>query len=110
QAASGERVTLAWTMLSGINTRPEDVKQIAELTAGLPIRLDLIDVNDSTGQFMPPSAEELKRFRTALCEELQMPVVRRYSGGKDVHGACGMLAGRAIHPSTEPHSNHGSHG
>ncbi len=23
-----------------------------------------------------------------------MPVVRRYSGGADVHGACGMLAGR----------------
>ena len=23
-----------------------------------------------------------------------MPVVRRYSGGQDVHGGCGMLAGR----------------
>jgi 23S rRNA (adenine2503-C2)-methyltransferase len=107
QTSSGERVTLAWTMLSGINTRPEDAKQIAELTAGLPIRLDLIDVNDATGQFVPPSAEELKCFRTALCEELQMPVVRRYSGGKDVHGACGMLAGQVICKSTESHSNHG---
>src|SRR5262249_52174525 len=26
QEASGERVTLAWTMLAGINTRPEDVR------------------------------------------------------------------------------------
>jgi hypothetical protein len=24
---------------------------------------------------------------------LPMPVNRRYSGGKDIHGACGMLAG-----------------
>jgi hypothetical protein len=26
--------------------------------------------------------------------ELGMPVARRYSGGKDVEGGCGMLAGR----------------
>jgi hypothetical protein len=26
------------------------------------------------------------------------PIARRYSGGKDVHGACGMLAGRMMLP------------
>ena len=29
----------------------------------------------------------------ALREKLGMPVARRYSGGQDIHGACGMLAG-----------------
>jgi 23S rRNA (adenine2503-C2)-methyltransferase len=92
--ATGKRVTLAWTMLSGINTRSEDARQIAELTAGLPVLLDVIDVNDSTGQFLPPSQPELNAFRDALTVELGMPVVRRYSGGKDIDGACGMLAGK----------------
>ena len=40
---SGRRVTLAWTLLSGINTRAEDARQLAELTAGLPILLDLFE-------------------------------------------------------------------
>src|SRR5262249_44651077 len=91
--ATGVRVTLAWTMLSGVNTRSEDARALAELTAGLPVKLDLIDVNDAKGQFVPPSAEELNRFRDALSAELGMPVVRRYSGGQDVHAGCGMLAG-----------------
>jgi 23S rRNA (adenine2503-C2)-methyltransferase len=96
--ATGRRVVLAWTLLSGINTRPEDARQIAAWTAGLPVQLDLIDVNDPTGQFKPPDAEELNRFRDALSAELGMPVVRRYSGGQDVHGGCGMLAGQARSP------------
>ena len=58
------------------------------------MRLDLIDVNDATGEFLPPTSEELKAFRDALTVELGMPVVRRYSGGQDVHGGCGMLAGK----------------
>lgn len=93
--ATGRRVTLAWTTLSGINTRPEDARLLAELTAGLPVKLDLIDVNDPTGRFQPPTAAELNAFRDALTRELGMPVVRRYSGGQDIHGGCGMLAGRS---------------
>jgi 23S rRNA (adenine2503-C2)-methyltransferase len=94
-AATGRRVILAWTLLRGVNTSPADAQRIAELTAGLPIQLDLIEVNDATGEFLPPGPEELQAFRDALTREVGMPVVRRYSGGADVHGACGMLAGKA---------------
>ncbi len=38
QEATGERVTLAWTLLAGVNTRPEDARRLAELTAGMPVR------------------------------------------------------------------------
>ncbi len=96
QQATGERVMLAWTLLAGVNTRPEDARRLAELTAGLPVKIDLIEVNDATGQFAPPSAEELRAFRDALSAEVGQPIVRRYSGGKDIHGACGMLAGRRV--------------
>jgi 23S rRNA (adenine2503-C2)-methyltransferase len=92
-AVSGQRVTLAWTMMSGVNVGEEDAQRLADLTRGLPIKLDLIDVNDSTGRFRPPSGAELDAFRDALRARLAMPVARRYSGGQDIHGACGMLAG-----------------
>ena len=91
-AATRKRVTFAWTVLAGINTSRDDARALAELTRGLPILLDLIDVNDPTGQFRRPDAEEANAFRDALREELAMPVMRRYSGGQDIHGACGMLA------------------
>jgi 23S rRNA (adenine2503-C2)-methyltransferase len=90
-ARSGQRVILAWTMISGFNTREEDAVQLADLIRGLPVRLDIIDVNDDTGRFQPPSAEELGAFRDALSRHLKMPVSRRYSGGRDIQAACGML-------------------
>jgi 23S rRNA (adenine2503-C2)-methyltransferase len=92
---SGQRVILAWTMMAGFNTRDEDAIQLAALTRGLPLTLDLIDVNDSTGKFLPPAPEELASFRDALRRHLRMPVARRYSGGRDIGAACGMLAGAA---------------
>ena len=79
--------------MSGINVGEEDARRLADLTSGLPITLDLIDVNDPTGRFRPPSRAELDAFRDALRANLAVPVVRRYSGGQDIHAACGMLVG-----------------
>jgi 23S rRNA (adenine2503-C2)-methyltransferase len=100
------RITLAWTMLAGINTRPEDARRLAELTAGLPVLVDLIDVNDATGTFERPSDAERGVFIDALREYVGMPVIRRYSGGSDIHGACGMLAGqpRRLEDPSQEHS------
>ncbi len=92
-AATGRRVTLAWTLMAGINTGEVDARQLAELARGLPITLDLIDVNDPTGRFRPPAPDELAAFRDALRAHVGMPVARRYSGGQDIQAACGMLAG-----------------
>ncbi len=93
--ATGQRVTLAWIMIAGVNTSERDARQLAELTRGLPVRLDLVDVNDPSGRFRPPLPAELGDFRDALRAWLGMPVARRYSGGQDIHAACGLLAGVA---------------
>ena len=94
-AAMGRRVTLAWTMMSGFNVREADAVQLAEWVGDLPVTLGLIDVNDPTGRFCPPTAEELSEFRDALRQHLRQPVARRYSGGADIHAACGMLVGQS---------------
>jgi len=91
-AATRRRVTLAWTMISGFNTGEEDARQLAAWADGLPVQLDLIDVNDATGRFVPPGDAERNAFRDALRARLAAPVIRRYSGGKDIAAACGMLA------------------
>jgi len=94
--ATGQRVMLAWTMIAGVNTSEEDARQLAELTRGLPVKLDLIDVNDATGRFAPPNDAERKAFRDALSKHLKAPVARRYSGGADIRAACGMLVAREM--------------
>ena len=98
----GERVTLAYVCISGENVGEDDARALGELIGDTPVRLDLIEVTDPTGRFQPPSADELRAFRDALSRHVGQPIVRRYSGGKDIQAACGTLAGEILaqQPST----------
>ena len=92
-AAAGGRVTLAWTLIAGFNTRDEDARLLANWIGDLPVRIDLIDVNDPDGIFVPPDDTERNAFRDSLRRWVRAPVARRYSGGADIGAACGLLAG-----------------
>lgn len=87
-----ERAMLAYVMVRGLNVGHEDALALRDVFAGIPIKVDLIDVTDPTGTYQPPTAEELAAFRTHL-QVLEAPIARRYSGGKDIGAACGTLAG-----------------
>jgi 23S rRNA (adenine2503-C2)-methyltransferase len=91
--ARRSRVMLAYVCISGVNVGAEDARALGELIGDIPVRLDLIDVTDPTGQFQPPTTDELRTFRDALTRYVGQPVVRRYSGGADIQAACGTLAG-----------------
>ena len=91
-AARGAYVHLAWVLMAGVNTGVDEAEELSRLFAGVRVRLSLIDVNDPTGRFHAPDAAERGRFLSALAER-RIPFVRRYSGGPDIHAACGMLAG-----------------
>jgi 23S rRNA (adenine2503-C2)-methyltransferase len=92
QRAAGGRVTIAWVVLGGINTGRDEVDALRALFADVPLRLNLIDVNDAReGGYACATDEELAAFRDEL-RDLGVPVVRRYSGGAAKHAACGMLA------------------
>ena len=101
-AATGDRVTIAWCLMSGQNTGADEVAALRALLAGVPLRINLIDVNDardvSEGGLRPPDDDERGRFLDAL-QALGQPVVRRYSGGKQAHAACGMLASKHLAPT-----------
>ena len=95
QRAAGGRATIAWVTLGGINTGRDEVEALRRLFHGVPLRLNLIDVNDARPDgFRRATDEELSAFRDDL-RTLGIPVVRRYSGGAAKHAACGMLAAMA---------------
>jgi len=91
-ARSGRLVMLAYAMLGGVNTDPEEAAALATLLKGMPARLSLIEYNPVPGQpWRRPTETERALFHDALAQ-LGVPVVRRYSGGKDIGAACGQLA------------------
>jgi 23S rRNA (adenine2503-C2)-methyltransferase len=90
-AATGHRIPIAYVAIGGVNTSPQHARDLAALVSGLRVKINLIDVVDETGQYRPPTPDELAIFREAL-DALGAPVVRRYSGGKDIGAACGTLA------------------
>jgi 23S rRNA (adenine2503-C2)-methyltransferase len=90
-ARTKQRVMLEYVLIRGFNMEAEDAHALRELFAGLPVRFNIIEVNDARREHLPPDAAELSRFRDLL-DGLGQPVVRRYSGGKDVGAGCGMLA------------------
>jgi 23S rRNA (adenine2503-C2)-methyltransferase len=85
------RVMLSYVCISGVNVSEDDARALGALIGDTPVRLDLIDVDDPTGRYLPPSPAELNRFRDALRRYVRQPVVRRYSGGSDIGAACGAL-------------------
>jgi 23S rRNA (adenine2503-C2)-methyltransferase len=104
-ASNGDRVTIAWCLMQGVNHGDDEVAALKQFIGDVPIRLNLIDVNDARpveeGGFRPVSPVELKRFLDAA-QVLRQPIVRRYSGGKNKHGACGMLATKSMADAEVP--------
>ncbi|MBI5513780.1 MAG: 23S rRNA (adenine(2503)-C(2))-methyltransferase RlmN [Deltaproteobacteria bacterium] len=92
QARSRRLVMLAYPLLGGVNMDPEEARALATLLKRLPARLSLIEWNPVPGvDLRRPTEAERNAFHDALAS-LGVPVVRRYSGGKDIAAACGQLA------------------
>jgi 23S rRNA (adenine2503-C2)-methyltransferase len=91
----GGPVNLAWVLIAGINTGADEARELGRLFASVKVRLSAIDVNDPTGRFHPPGDAERHGFFSALADN-GIGFVRRYSGGADIHAACGMLASQSV--------------
>ena len=98
-ARHGGPIHLAWVLMAKINTGADEAAELGRLFAGARVRLSVIDVNDPTGRFQRAGDDERGRFLSALAEA-GIGFVRRYSGGPDIHAACGMLAASTTGGST----------
>ncbi len=91
-AKHGGPVHLGWVLMSGVNSGEDEAEALASHFRGVAVRLHVIDVNDPSGRLRPAGDDERGRFLDAL-RDRGIAFVRRYSGGSDIHAACGMLAG-----------------
>jgi 23S rRNA (adenine2503-C2)-methyltransferase len=90
-ALRGGPVHVAWVLMAGVNTAEDEAAELRRLFPNVPLRVSVIDVNDPTGRFRRAGDDERGRFLSALARH-GIGFARRYSGGPDIHAACGMLA------------------
>ena len=90
---TGRRVTLEYTLLAGVNDRPEDADRLARIARDLPSKINLIPYNPVPGlPWKRPSAEAVTAFAERLYPHAPAVMVRQTLGG-EIWAACGQLGG-----------------
>jgi 23S rRNA (adenine2503-C2)-methyltransferase len=94
--STGKRATVAWVLMGGVNHDRAEIEHLRALLAEVPLRLNLIDVNDARPDGYRRATDEERRAFADDLQELAVPIIRRYSGGRNRHAACGMLAAKHL--------------
>ena len=93
-AVKHRRISFEWAMISGVNDRDSDARELAELSLRLRprVHINLIPLNPTPGY--PTVGSSLKRvyeFRDLL-RELGAVATVRQNRGTEIDAACGQLA------------------
>ena len=87
-----QRIMFEYTLLAGINDRPEDAERCARLLRGIPCKINLLAINETEEcRFRPPPWDRILDFQAALRRHGYSVFVRQ-SRGSDIQAACGQLA------------------
>lgn len=96
------RITFEYTMLKGVNDRPEDIKALTQLCKQLSSKINIIPFNSIkhmdpdgfSGQLEPTPYNEIEKIANKLRNN-DITVFVRNTQGDDIAAACGQLAVKA---------------
>ena len=87
-------VTFEYVMLEGVNDSPAQARQLLQLLAEVPCKLNLIPFNPFPGSdYRRSSTDAVRRFAEILNRAGIVATVRK-TRGDDIDAACGQLAGQ----------------
>jgi 23S rRNA (adenine2503-C2)-methyltransferase len=90
------RITAEYVLIAGVNDSPEDAKRLARLLRGMPVKINVIPLNEDP-VYLPgwsrPAETAIERFVRVLAGAGMAVTVRRCKG-PDARAACGQLKGR----------------
>ncbi len=91
---TNRRITFEYALVKGVNSSPQDARDLARLTEGLLCNINLIPVNAvrETGLERPTEAENAEFAR--ILTEAGVEVSLREEKGSDIDAACGQLRKR----------------
>jgi 23S rRNA (adenine2503-C2)-methyltransferase len=88
---TGREITLEYTLLGGVNDRPEHALRLAALAKTLRANINLIRYNEVAGlPFRRPDDDAVRHFQSAL-RDAHVNTHIRASRGRDIAAACGQL-------------------
>ena len=95
QRATGDRITVEYSLFKGVNDSVEDARELTRLLRGIHVFINLIEASDNEGGYERSGAEEVFRFKSVLSTAGFETEIRASRGG-DISAACGQLrSGRA---------------
>lgn len=87
------RITIEYTMIDGMNDKPEHAQALCQLLKQIPSKINLIPFNPFPGnQFNQSKPEAIERFKV-ICMNNGLITTVRKTRGADIAAACGQLAG-----------------
>ena len=87
-------ITFEYTMLKGVNDKPEHARELVRLMRKLPSKVNLIPFNPFTGtRFVRSDESTIRAFQKILLDAGVLTMVRR-TRGDDIDAACGQLKGQ----------------
>jgi 23S rRNA (adenine2503-C2)-methyltransferase len=87
----GRRITFEYIMIPGVNMGKENAERLVKILRSVNCKINLIPLNTELHGWRKPNEEEIDTFRELL-KASKVPILNRRSPGKDINGACGMLA------------------
>ncbi len=88
---TGREITLEYTLLRGVNDRPEHAQELARLAATMRANVNIIRYNEVPGMpFGRPLTDDVHRFQEVLRGRGVNSHIRA-SRGRDIAAACGQL-------------------
>ncbi|HIU31838.1 MAG TPA: 23S rRNA (adenine(2503)-C(2))-methyltransferase RlmN [Candidatus Caccousia avistercoris] len=93
--ATGRRISFEYAMIRGVNDSDACARELAGRLEGMLCHVNLIPVNDVTGnQYRKSTVERQKRF-VSILERKGIPATVRRTLGSDIDASCGQLRRRA---------------
>ena len=93
---TGRRITFEYSLIAGVNDRPEDTAGLTAILRGRNCHLNLIPVNPVRERdYTRPDRKKAEEFKIKL-EKNGINVTIRRERGSDIDGACGQLRRRHV--------------
>lgn len=87
-----KKVTMEYVLLGDLNDTEADMKRLAKMMRGLPVKVNLIPYNDNAGLgFKTPARDWVFTWQRYLNSQGVQSFIR-WSKGQDIAAACGQLA------------------
>jgi len=98
--ARRRRITIEYTLLAGVNDRPEHARALVKLLRGLPVKVNLIPMNPVAGTpWRAPARDDVLAFQSIVRAETGWGVFIRKTRGDEIDAACGQLALHGAKPA-----------